>query len=115
MAKDKAFFADSTNCLAPFCDNWPWADPGKDLGSSDTGTSKTDAEPISISININTDYRLRSLIGTIRSKIGRAVTSVEDDIFQSNVNNIVLALSNALAGNFTQRILSVAKRQCCDG
>ena len=46
----------------------------------------------------NVEYRLDTIIENIRSKIDRAIKSVEEDIYEANINRIVLALSNGLAG-----------------
>ena len=46
----------------------------------------------------NVEYRLVTNIENIRSKIDRAIKSVEEDIYEANINRIVLALSNGLAG-----------------
>ena len=85
--------------MAPYCGKWPWSDPMLNQDQNKTGNRiVTLPAHRRTSFSINVDHRLSAVIDTIRTKIDQTVQSVEEDISNENVNNIVLALSNGLAG-----------------
>ena len=91
------FVPANSHCTPPFCDiYWTW----KTLASNTTQIRSADRD------DDDAKSRLSKIFDKIRSKIDRTVESVESDIFKANVNRVVLALSNGIAGKSTKKYLN---------
>jgi hypothetical protein len=95
-------FLENTFCSVPHCPVWIWKNqphPSQIYPSSRVAQKRSGSVDDDVLGAIDDiDQRLATTLENLRQKIQPTIKSVENDIFSSNVNSIILALSNGLGG-----------------